>query len=331
MATEASPASVSSVDRVAADTRVPFSWLSRYRTPIRRFSARDSIDSTYCTRLSGTQTTWRMPSSVVAEWSSLTPSWNKSLTTRVWPVRNTSSGILRLVSNVTSLSVCPARARARRKSSLPLASASMMNPRWAREMSSAESSTRVRTSWSTRPDPSPRSRSSRSVICRKPSRAPGVDSPLSVPSSPSPRNSRSAPPLRPSRILIARPQLAFGDRFPTDERPITGLPIAQEVSTLFLDDFGVFARDLRPGQLQAVRFPPPDGEGSSIHGDRPVLAASRTCKRGPAMIQRSLHRNTPGVSDSEWTSNGLGAWSDPEAGRERCQRSSLKLQEMKLR
>ena len=59
--------------RVALDSSVPFSRLSRYSTPMRRSSPRASADSTYCTKFSGTQTTLRMPSATVPMCTSAKP------------------------------------------------------------------------------------------------------------------------------------------------------------------------------------------------------------------------------------------------------------------
>ena len=80
-----------------------------------------SARSTYRTRRSGVHSTWRMPSATVPVCSCARSPSSRSSTIVCWPVANTVSGILRLVSNVRPDSVTLPRARASLNSSCLLA------------------------------------------------------------------------------------------------------------------------------------------------------------------------------------------------------------------
>ena len=128
-------------------------------------------------------------------WSARSPS-SRSASIRAFPVRNTSSGILRLVLKPVVGSVVRSRDRPSLNSSSVSSPASMMNPRSAPPTAMAESMTSASTSSSTLPELRARSPSS--------STATWCISPIAVTlrvSSVAPsdsRNTSSAPPLRPS-------------------------------------------------------------------------------------------------------------------------------------
>ena len=142
------------------------------------------------------------------------------------PVRNTSSGIFRLVSNVLPDRVIRPRPRASLNSSSSVGLASMMNPRSPPPTSSAESSTSASTSSSTRPDPSARRPSSSAATCRRSPIAVVVA--RSVCGGPSAsRKTSSAPPLRPRRI---RSPWASGPSATVS--PLTNVPYREFLSRM---------------------------------------------------------------------------------------------------
>ena len=108
-----------------------------------------------------------MPSATVPMCTLARSPSSRSATMRGSPVRNTSSGILRLVAKLPPGSVLRPRARAILNSSSSVGAASMMKPRSAPLTSIAESSTSASTSSSTRPEPSARSPSSSAAIWRR--------------------------------------------------------------------------------------------------------------------------------------------------------------------
>ena len=238
--------------------------------------------------------------------TSAKPLSSRSATTCVLPVRNTSSGILRLIANVLSVSVCLSRPRASLNSSASSAPTSMMNARSAPEISMAASSTRASTSWSTRPDPSARNPSSSAVICRRSSRAPVVDRLETLCSSPAagrrgrrrrrgPAGSRS--PDRSSHSVTGS--------------PLTNVPYRDSRSrsrklAVVGEDLGVLARHLAAAELEVVGLAPPDGERNAVERRRSRSpSTSRTSSRGSGM----------GVNGSVYMKAGSAPAADPPDDR----------------
>ncbi len=151
-----------------------------------------------------------MPSATVPMCTLASSPSSRSATMRGSPVRNTSSGIFRLVAKLLPGRVVRPRPRAILNSSSPSTGASMMNPRSAPLTSIAESSTSDSTSSSTRPEPSARRPSSSVAICRRSPTAVVVAVRSLGGGASAVRNTISAPPRAPQPDAIAVGQRPFG-------------------------------------------------------------------------------------------------------------------------
>ena len=166
-----------------------------------------------------------MPSATVPScWAARSPS-SRSASMRACPVRNTSSGILRLVLKLVPGKVARSRERPSLNSSSASSPTNMMNPRSAPPTEIAESMTSARTSSSTVPELSARRPSSSTATwCISPT----ADTlRTSSGGASETRNTNSAPPLRPSftRSPCLRPYALISS-------PLTNVPYRESRSRI---------------------------------------------------------------------------------------------------